>query len=205
MSKVITPSNAFSALDELLLGPAALKGDQGVSARTDLGPVVRAELAPPRVLFRESVAIPADPEGVRQSVEDDFDFSRKIIQDALIQGQQMVETAVKEAAISGHPRSIEAAQQALKTMTDAAKDLLALHKTRKEILMKDAEPHGDITVHGNATIVSDHQSMSTLEMLNAAMTGGKIDDFPFLGRDEIEVLPSSPIKDDDDNSGTPTK
>lgn len=67
----------------------------------------------------------------------DFDLVRSALQRLAIRGETAFEDALRVAAESESPRAYEVVSQLLKTTIDANKDLLDIHKRKKEIEAKD--------------------------------------------------------------------
>lgn len=74
------------------------------------------------------------PEKVEPEVlEDDFQQARLALKNMISKGQTAVDEIMHIARQSDNPRAFEVVGQLIKTVGDAAKDLLALQKTKKEI------------------------------------------------------------------------
>lgn len=66
-------------------------------------------------------------------LEDDFQQARLALKNMISKGQTAVDEIMHIARQSDNPRAFEVVGQLIKTVGDAAKDLLALQKTKKEI------------------------------------------------------------------------
>lgn len=67
----------------------------------------------------------------------DFDLVRSALQRLAIRGETAFEDALRVASESESPRAYEVVSQILKTTIDANKDLLDIHKKKREIEAKD--------------------------------------------------------------------
>lgn len=79
-------------------------------------------------------------------VEKDYASVRKNLRDLIDRGFDCVEGIMKVAEESEHPRAYEVAATMLKTVVDANKDLLEMHKK-----IKDLEASGPTSVTNNQT------------------------------------------------------
>ena len=68
-------------------------------------------------------------------IEDDFDQARTALKDMIRKGQDAVNDIMGIARQSDHPRAFEVTGQLIKTVAETAKDLLALQKQKKDLLM----------------------------------------------------------------------
>lgn len=75
---------------------------------------------------------------------DDFTVARRNIRELLRQGDTALEGILDLARSGEHPRSYEVAGQLIKTLVDANKDLMTLHKQKKDLVDKyeDDLPRG---------------------------------------------------------------
>lgn len=86
------------------------------------------KILPLTPLSKELVVIDDKPNS-----DKDFERSRNNIEKILYKGDRALEGALDLAIASEHPRSYEVVGQLIKTLVDANKDLLALHKQKKDI------------------------------------------------------------------------
>jgi len=92
--------------------------------------------------------------------ETDFQSARRNIKTIIDQGQEALSGILDLASASEHPRTFEVAGQLIKTLVDANKDLLGLHKQVKEL--KSSGKQEDVKkVTNNAYFVG-----STLDLHN---------------------------------------
>lgn len=78
-------------------------------------------------------------EHVENEFESDFDSARKNIKNIMNKGEEALDGILFLAKTSEHPRSYEVVGQIMKTMIDANKDLLNLHKQKKELQNKNGD------------------------------------------------------------------
>lgn len=71
--------------------------------------------------------------------EDDFEVARNNIKELLRQGDEALYGILDLARTSEHPRSYEVAGQLIKTLVDANKDLMTLHKQKKDLAGKSED------------------------------------------------------------------
>jgi len=80
-------------------------------------------------LSKESVEITE----LNTDIDTDFDLARKNIKDIIHRGDAALDNILDIAKASEHPRTYEVAGQLIKTLIDANKDLLDLHKKITDI------------------------------------------------------------------------
>jgi len=75
-------------------------------------------------------------------LEDDYDLARRTLREVITKGSSALDDALMLARSSEHPRAYEVTGQIMKTVSDVAKDLLALQKQKQDIDRpgKDAVP-----------------------------------------------------------------
>lgn len=74
-----------------------------------------------------------------QSHADDFEAARNNIASLIAKGEEAVDGILHLAKEAEHPRAYEVASTLIKTMVEANKDLLELHKKKKELEKEDYE------------------------------------------------------------------
>jgi len=74
-----------------------------------------------------------------QTVIDDYNMSKSIIEEMLEGGTSLLNIAIQSANETQHPRSIEVATALMKQLTECSKDLVELNKTLLEMQAKEAE------------------------------------------------------------------
>jgi len=79
---------------------------------------------------------------VSNDIEDDYDLARRTLREVITKGSSALDDALMLARSSEHPRAYEVTGQIMKTVSDVAKDLLALQKQKQDIEKptKDAMP-----------------------------------------------------------------
>ncbi len=71
--------------------------------------------------------------------EDDYDLARDTLRNVIEKGSNALDDIIHLAKNSEHPRTYEVAGQLMKTMSEVAKDLLALQKQKIELDKPQAE------------------------------------------------------------------
>ena len=96
---------------------------------------------------------------------EDFEQARSNIKEIIDKGQNVLDDMIALAKASDHPRSYEVAATLIKTLVDTNKDLLDLHKKKKEIQGKqqDQSQTGTTNVQNNTVFVGS--GVELLEML----------------------------------------
>lgn len=70
--------------------------------------------------------------------EDDFDLARDTLRNLIHKNEDVLTELVQIAKNSEHPRAFEVVGQLAKTQADIAKDLMGLHKQKKDIQGEDS-------------------------------------------------------------------
>ena len=93
-------------------------------------------------------------------VEEDTDFryTRENLYNLLERGQDAVEELLEIAKQSEHPRAFEVVGQLIGKLTETNKELMGLHKTKKELSI---ERGGDVNVN-NAVFVGSTAELQKL-------------------------------------------
>lgn len=96
---------------------------------------------------------------------EDFEQARSNIKEIIDKGQNVLDDMIALAKASDHPRSYEVAATLIKTLVDTNKDLLDLHKKKKEIQGKQQEQSqaGTTNVQNNTVFVGS--GVELLEIL----------------------------------------
>lgn len=113
-------------------------------------------------------SLPAVVESATDDIDEeekaDFDQARTNIKEIIDKGQNVLDDMIALAKASDHPRSYEVAATLIKTLVDTNKDLLELHKKRKELRGKQEQPSAATTnVQNNTVFVGS--GVELLEML----------------------------------------
>ena len=91
-----------------------------------LSPIIEI-ISPPSAA---AAAVTADV----SEAEGDFQVARKNIKNIINQGEEALAGILDLASASEHPRTFEVAGQLIKTLVDANKDLLGLHKKIRDLM-----------------------------------------------------------------------
>ncbi len=82
-------------------------------------------------------------------VDDDFNMARTNLYDLLQVGQSALDELAMVAQQSQHPRAYEVLSTLTKTLVDANKDLMDLHKQKQTIKKEEGGGEDPKTVHNN--------------------------------------------------------
>ena len=86
---------------------------------------------------REPIATSKTPESSEDKTESDFDFSRDTIRELIDKNNSVIDDMISIARSSETARPFEVVGQLVKTQSELAKDLLQIHKQKKEIKAED--------------------------------------------------------------------
>jgi hypothetical protein len=105
----------------------------------DAGPdaVISAELVPDgenTTLAPASPALPAIPDEQMAELQTDMEYARTNMKDVIDQAKSALTSALDMAEQGGEPRGYEVASQMITSIIQANKELIALHKVRKDTL-----------------------------------------------------------------------
>lgn len=91
--------------------------------------------------FKSSItpAIKRTPESSSDKKESDFDLSRDTIRELIDKNNSVIDEMISIARSAETARPFEVVGQLVKTQSDLAKDLLQLHKQKKEIESEDTQ------------------------------------------------------------------
>ena len=104
---------------------------------------------PPRVM----------PESNGVEEDTDFRYTRENLYNLLERGQDAVEELLEIAKQSEHPRAFEVVGQLIGKLTETNKELMGLHKTKKELSIEKGG--GDVNVN-NAVFVGSTAELQKL-------------------------------------------
>lgn len=96
-----------------------MKMDENLQRIFDIEPVESESLP---------VAVPGDIQK-----EDDYDLARSTLRDLITKNDTVITDLIHLARNSEHPRAFEVVGQLVKAQSDIAKDLMNLHKQKREI------------------------------------------------------------------------
>ena len=105
--------------------------------------------APPKVM----------PEINGMEEDTDFRYTRENLYNLLERGQDAVEALLEIAKQSEHPRAFEVVGQLIGKLTETNKELMGLHKTKKELSIEKSG--GDVNVN-NAVFVGSTAELQKL-------------------------------------------
>lgn len=94
----------------------------------------------------------AVPKQVNSADDIDFQVARQNIKSLLAKGEEALDGIMDLAATGEHPRAYEVAGQIIKTLVDANKDLMTIHKQKKDLKPQEEQKNADIKVN-NAVFV----------------------------------------------------
>lgn len=86
---------------------------------------------------RDPIAASKTPESSEDKTESDFDFSRDTIRELIDKNNSVIDDMISIARSSETARPFEVVGQLVKTQSELAKDLLQIHKQKKEIKAED--------------------------------------------------------------------
>jgi len=84
--------------------------------------------------------------------EEDFEFARQNIKNAIEQGTKSLEDLVNFTKFDETPRNYEVLTNSIKNLVDSNEKLLDIHKKHKEIKAEDSNPH---TVHNTLVMTTE--------------------------------------------------
>ena len=117
---------------------------------TSLVPTTELRPAPtPRVI----------PQSTSKDDETDYEYARENYYNLIERNQDAVEEMLEIAKQSEHPRAFEVVGQLIKSGLDANKELMSLHKTKKEL---SVEKNGATTLVNNAVFVGSTAELQKL-------------------------------------------
>ena len=96
-------------------------------------------------------------------VQDDFEFARGHMINAIEKGQEALSDMLQVAGMSQHPRAYEVIATLLKTVADATKDLLELQKRKKDLTGVSSTP---TTVNNNLFVGSTAELQQLIKKQN---------------------------------------
>lgn len=124
MSKPTTAQSLDAILDVLPTDSPVLEGELVPMGSTDLVPVAN----------NTSMVVTADKPVVEQQLEDDFQKARKNITSMIENVEAALNSAIMLAQAGDQPRAYEVVGGMLERLVNANKELVALHKAKKDTL-----------------------------------------------------------------------
>jgi hypothetical protein len=86
----------------------------------------------PKVLEREQTAITVQSTPVDEKLDTDFEFAREKMRDLIKKGQEAVDSAIMLATSGDAPRAYEVVGNMIGVIIDANKQLIDIHKTKRD-------------------------------------------------------------------------
>jgi hypothetical protein len=102
-----------------------MKMDDNLNKLFNLDPIVKGEEMLP-------VVIPTTSSSAEQK-DDDFELARNTLRDLIGKNNAVITDLVDLARNSEAPRAFEVVSQMIKTQSEIAKDLIGIHKQKKDI------------------------------------------------------------------------
>lgn len=106
-------------------------------------------------------AVDRPPETSNTQIQDDFEYARGNMINAIEKGQEALNGILEVAGMSQHPRAYEVAATLVKATVDASKDLMELSKRKKDL---DKPVEGEA---GPSKVTNNMFVGSTAELLKA--------------------------------------
>jgi hypothetical protein len=103
--------------------------------------------------------------------QEDYELARSTLRNLIYKSESTLDEMIELAKSSEHPRTYEVAGQLIKTVSDVAKDLLALQKQVKDLNKDSPESAKNITNNNVVFAGSTNDLMKILKNNN----GGAID------------------------------
>ena len=116
-------------------------------------------LVPTPELKPESNTIKIKPKTDGKDDDIDYNYARENYYNLIERNQDAVEEMLEIAKQSEHPRAFEVVGQLIKSGLDANKELMSLHKTKKEL---STEKGGHTTTVNNAVFVGSTAELQKL-------------------------------------------
>jgi hypothetical protein len=110
---------------------------KSISESLGMAPLIVGEQTPIEAEIVESTAliVAEEPELTEEEkqAEEDFAVARENVKGILEKGQEALDSILRIAEASEHPRAFEVAANLIKTLTDSNKSLLDLHEQRRQL------------------------------------------------------------------------
>ena len=120
-------------------------------------------IEPVQEIKKEDLLTVASVESVERK-EDDFDLARETMRNLIHKNEAVLTTLVDLATNSESPRAFEVAGQLIKTQAEMAKDLMTLHKQKKEV---DGERAENQNIKTQNNIVFAGSTSDLMKMISA--------------------------------------
>jgi hypothetical protein len=96
-------------------------------------------------------------------IESDTEIARQNIKELIQKGHKAVDELAVVARDSQHPRAYEVMATLIKNMSDLNKDLLELHKRKKDLMVTSQNKAGDVNVEKALFVGSTAELMKLLK------------------------------------------
>lgn len=93
--------------------------------------------APKQEILVNNTSVPATQ---NKDAKSDFEQARDVIRNMMLRGEEVLDELIIVAKETESPRAYEVASTLIKTVTDAAKDMVDLHKKMKDINEDGSKP-----------------------------------------------------------------
>ena len=127
--------------------------DESLSDILDVEPISSYQEEGHTIMVYQSPA-PLPPAPIQtpdEQIEEDAALVRKNIKTLLANGNSALETLIEVSAESQHPRAFEVVATMLKTLSEINKDLLDIHKSKKNLL-GGGIPVGNTVINANQAV-----------------------------------------------------
>lgn len=117
-------------------------------------------IVPEVVEIKSDIKPPVEETG--EEIQDDYDLARNTLRNLIEKGEEALDDMMAVAKGSEHPRAFEVTSTLINTIGSAAKDLMSLQKTMKEIKKPVAGEEAPKNITNNNIVFQG----STSELLN---------------------------------------
>ena len=101
------------------------------------------------------------PESSEVKIDSDFDFSRDTIRQMIDKNNAVIDEMISIARSAETARPFEVVGQLVKTQSELAKDLMAIHKQKKEVVQEDPK-----TIRQQNNIVFNGSTSDLMKLIN---------------------------------------
>lgn len=100
--------------------------------------------------------------------DDDFQLARKTLRNLITKNDEVIQDLIHISKNSEHPRAFEVAGQLIKTQSEIAKDLMSIHKQKKDIT--DGDSSSKINTQNNIVFAGSTSDLLKLISSTRAKT-----------------------------------
>ncbi len=118
---------------------------------------------PPQVVEPRNIVEKPQERGLDQNAQDDYEEVRGNLKQIIQDGGDAVDSLTKVAKESESPRAYEVLGGYLKTLADVNKQLMDLHKQKRDITPNEGEDVGKGTTNNNLFVGSTEELQKFLE------------------------------------------